>query len=364
MSWLDDFYENTWLKIVRQNSSGQLIDQTGAVISGMASYTWAQFTDAGFDLTTSKYVRVTDKHSSHNSTASHGSVWYVDSAGAANYKRQLISDAIYVSTRANVPSVSLYPGVRVYIADEGLEYVSDGTYWRLYPNNEGILHRDGVLGTISIQPAATFTNATASSAAAGADTLLTSAGVHGLTGAVAVGASIYISGGTGWTVGWHAITAIAVDTTGTTIQIDTPYDAGFGVPTISLTGTELVLKSVSIPPLPPNGALEIDVFFGYTNSATDKVPKVQLNTTAFYAPSVTTTAGIRPASIVIRNRGATNSQVGSSASTNGAQSSTVSGAVVTGAVDTSVATTLKFTAQPSAANHRVWVEYSTVRMRA
>lgn len=350
---------------VRWDGTG-FLGPDGSYISSPASYTWAQFTDAGFDLTTARFVYVSDKHSTRDASATPGSLWRIVPTASANYKRQLVSEALYISTRASVPSVSSYPGIRVFIADEGyggMEYVSDGTYWRLCPTGEAILHRDGVQGTIAIQPAATFTSATPSSAAAGADTLLTSAGVHGLTSAVAVGASIYISAGTGWTVGWHAITAIAVDTTGVTIQIDTPYNAGFGTPTISLVGTELTLKSVTVPVMTPTGALEIDTAFGYTSNASDKVPKIQLNTTAFYAPAATTNVCARPTPLVIRNRGATNSQVGSFASANAAGNGTNGTAPPTGTVDTSVSTTLKWTAQPAAANLRVWVEYATVKMR-
>jgi hypothetical protein len=110
-----------------------------------------------------------------------------------------------------------------------------------------------------VEPAATFTAAAPSSAAAGADTLLTSAGVHGLTSTVSVGASIYVSEGVGWAVGFHTITAIAVDTTGTTIQIDTPYDVGMGTPTIALANTAVDIAIVTIPPLLPDSQVRWDV---------------------------------------------------------------------------------------------------------
>ena len=345
---------------VRWDGTG-FLGPDGSYISSPASYTWAQFTGITFDLTTARYVHVSDKHSSRNNEG--GSLWYVDPT--ATNKRILVSDPLYVSTRANALSAVTYPGLRQFIADEGasgLDWISDGTR-HVLASGSGTLRRGGTQGTISIQPAATFTSATPSSAAAGADTLLTSAGVHGLTSAVAVGASIYISAGTNWTVGWHAITAIAVDTTGVTIQIDTPYNAGFGTPTISLTGTELVLETVAVPPLTPNAEIIVDVTLGYTNSATDKVPKIQLNTTSFYAPAVTTTLSLRPSSFAIRNRGATNSQVGSFSSGNAANNGTTTVAPTTGAVDTSVATSLKITCQPAAANNRVWIDAMTVLIR-
>lgn len=363
MDWLDGFFDNAFLKIVRQNTAGDLTNSFGAVISGVGSVTWTQFTDAGFDLTTARFVHVSDKHSSRDASATPGSLWRIVPTASANYKRQLVSDALYISTRASVPAVASYPGVRVYIADEGVEYRSDGTYWRTHPSGQAILHTSAVQSAVAIQPAATFTSATPSSASAGADTLLTSAGAHGLTSAIAVGASIYISGGTGWTVGWHAITAIAVDTTGTTIQIDTPYSGGFGTPTISLVGTELLLRSVTIPALTPSAEIEIDCAFGMTSSANNKAPKIQLNTTAFYAPTVTASLLIRPSPVMIKNRGATNSQISSAASSSATNTGAISNVAATGAVDTSSSTTLKFTAQPAAANDRVWLEYSLIKLR-
>lgn len=58
-----DFFENGWLKIVR-TLNGSLTDSYGNVITGVATYTWAQFTADGFDLSIARHVIVTDKHSS------------------------------------------------------------------------------------------------------------------------------------------------------------------------------------------------------------------------------------------------------------------------------------------------------------
>src|SRR5690606_15905457 len=119
-----------------------------------------------------------------------------------------------------------------------------------------------------IAPAPTFTATPPSSAAGGAETLLTSAGAHGLTGAEAVGKHLYIASGTGWSTGFYEITEIAEDTTGTTIQIDVPFDAGFGTPTIALAGTEVTFTTLTIPPLRADSYIKIDGTWSITGSTT------------------------------------------------------------------------------------------------
>lgn len=216
------------------------------------------------------------------------------------------------------------------------------------------LEKSGVAVKL-IEPAATFTSATPSSAAAGADTLLTSAGVHGLTSAVSVGSSIYISAGTGWTVGFHTITAIAVDTTGTTIQIDTPFYAGFGTPTIALANTEVTIKTIDVPPLLANSSLEVDSSYSYPSSGNNKTVRIKLNTTSFYGGVFTTTQSARQTTI-IQNRGSTSSQVGGVGTGLVAGYGVQNQAIATGTVDTSVATTLNITVQPAVANEPITLE--------
>ena len=221
-----------------------------------------------------------------------------------------------------------------------------------------VVSRSGSIVT-AIEPAATFTNATPSSAAGGADTLLTSAGVHGLTSAVAVGVSIYVSGGTGWTVGFHVITAIAVDTTGTTIQLDTPFDAGMGVPTIALANTEITLASFTVEAnsMGPTGILIVDPTFSSNDtSATSKIWRLRFGGTQFYGVTVTTSPATHPAPISIHNRGAANTQVNSFSITAASHSGSVASAPATGTVDTTSDVTVLLTAQPAAANIVVRLE--------
>ena len=75
-----------------------------------------------------------------------------------------------------------------------------------------------------VEPAATFTTLTYDNNAG--KVRLNSAGAHGLTAAVAVGASVYATwtGGTGVT-GLYPVTALDTDTTGTAVTIDLAYVA-------------------------------------------------------------------------------------------------------------------------------------------
>lgn len=208
-----------------------------------------------------------------------------------------------------------------------------------------------------VEPAATFINATPSSAAGGNDTLLTSAGVHGLTSAVSVGLSIYISAGTGWTVGFHTITAIAVDTTGTTIQIDTPFDAGMGTPTIALASTEVTAYIVQTPPLLPNSLIRIGFSMSGTISGDSKRFPVRFDGTAIFNAQYTI-APYGNIEINVQNRGATNSQIVGMPIT--ATSNVGFGAFntphTTFSLDTSIPQQITFNLLPSAANTVVTIE--------
>jgi hypothetical protein len=86
-----------------------------------------------------------------------------------------------------------------------------------------------------VQPAATFTTLTYDNNAG--KVRLNSAGAHGLTAAVAVGASVYATwtGGTGVT-GLYPVTALDTDTTGTAVTIDLAYVASTVTITIAAPG--------------------------------------------------------------------------------------------------------------------------------
>lgn len=138
---------------------------------------------------------------------------------------------------------------------------SDGTLWKVH-QGIGILAKALGSSPKIICPATTFNGAyTLSSAASGADTLITSADggdAHGLTSAVAVtdNCYIYVSAGTNM-VGFHKVTAIAVNTTGTTIQIDTAYNAANTITTIALAGTDIPVVAIQQPAWRSNTHAEI-----------------------------------------------------------------------------------------------------------
>ena len=211
-----------------------------------------------------------------------------------------------------------------------------------------------------IEPAATFTSTTPTDG--GGTIVLTSAGAHGLTAAVAVGHPIYISAGTGWTPGFYTITAIDLDTTGVAITITGVFDIGMGSPTIALANTLVVLATVAVPALGPNSVLRVDSTFTSPNtSATNKSIRVRLGATSFYAVGLTTSPNNGRVT-VIHNRGATDSQIARVASNGAGGEGNSATAPTTGTEDTSIATSLTFTAQPAAANIPIVLERYIVEL--
>lgn len=218
--------------------------------------------------------------------------------------------------------------------------------------NMRVLGKSAV-ATKLIEPAATFTATTPTNGGSGT-IVLTSAGTHGLTAARAVGASIYISAGTGWTAGFYPITAIDLDTTGVAITITGTFDAGMGSPTIALANTEVILATIAIPILSANSMFEYEASWSYTNSANAKLLRTRFGGTQVVSSSPTTTAAYSLRKI-IANRGATNSQIVTTSISDGSLGSTTAsyGSL---SIDTSVSTSLTFTAQPSTANELVHLE--------
>jgi len=122
-----------------------------------------------------------------------------------------------------------------------------------------------------VEPAATFVTLTYNNNAG--NVRLASAGVHGLTAAIAVGASVYVTWATGTGVnGLYEVTALDADTTGVAITIDLPYVTGLGTPTVAVANTEVTLASVTVPgwSMGVGGGMEIDALFTLTNNATVK----------------------------------------------------------------------------------------------
>lgn len=214
-----------------------------------------------------------------------------------------------------------------------------------------------------VEPATTFTAAIPSSAAGGTQVLLTSAGAHGLTAGISVGAGIYVSAGIGWVPGLYTVTAIAIDTVGTTIQILVPFSGGMGTPTIALANTFVAIKTVVIPPLLANSQVRWDATFTVEPDASAGSEDVavrfggsQINGIALSG----TTKTIRWLG-GLANKGATNEQT--NFFTNGSSLSVASTTVLPNqyTVDTSIPQNLEFFVSPSVANsvislNRVLVE--------
>lgn len=358
---LQRMLENNALRLV----SEEIVDKTGTPVTGVTSVTWATFTGGSFDLTTARYVHVSDKHSTRNATATPGSLWRIDPTGGTGYKRQLVSGPIYCANEAAAPAAADFPGLWIYdagLGPNGCDRISDGTGYLV--RSGSIIHRDTSRATALVCPAATFTAATPTTAAAGADTLLTSAGVHGLTTAACITAGdsyIYISGGTGWTVGFHKITAIAVDTTGVTVQIDTPFDAGFGTPTIVLanSGTDVVLETITLPRLSTNSRVTTRVTTHHPNTANNKNFKLKLGGTALYVPTYSNAAVALSNNLEYSfyNRGSVSSQVASAGNLSPTGLGSSSQPCNTSAIDTGTGTAqITLSYSPATANEVCGIE--------
>lgn len=273
---------------------------------------------------------------------------------------------------ASFPAAS-FPGWRIRSTIYGLDYYSNGTEYVLN-NGQAVVSRSNVALPTLICPAGTFTSVTAASAGspAGSDTELTSAGTHGLTTAVTVTAGaayIYIAGGTGWTVGFHLIKSVTESGGALKFIIDTPYDAGFGTPTIVLAGSATVVPmlALTVPPLSNNGEIVLDLTPDITNSTNAKNLKIRLNSTEFFAPTYANGTSIsltKGTSYVIYNRNSKTSQKASAGPTSVDGIATSYLACATGAVDTAVETTLNVYYNPSTANERCGIDRYRLSIRS
>ena len=103
-------------------SNGNLYDSAGNIISGVASYTWAQFTAGGFDTSIARYVHVSDRHSTTDGTSTPGSLWWIDPTATDIRKRNLVSGPIYYSSHLSaiteLPMAS-WPTMRIRCTDVG-----------------------------------------------------------------------------------------------------------------------------------------------------------------------------------------------------------------------------------------------------
>jgi hypothetical protein len=214
-----------------------------------------------------------------------------------------------------------------------------------------------VLGSLTpvslVQPDATFTTLTYADDAG--DVQLVSAGAHGLTTAVAVGNSVYVTWATGTGVdGFYEVKALDADTTGVEITIDLPYVVGLGTPTVAVANTVVTLASVIVPgwSMGVGGGIEIDALFSLTNSASAKNIGMSYGGGVIMAVSGANNASACAQKLMC-NRGSSQiisnavNQVGHGLST---------GANVVLNVDATQNQTFAFTAQPATANNVVRLE--------
>lgn len=120
-SWYEGFIEEGPLASIVQSSNGQLV-VNGTVITGLASYTAAEFISGSFDLTVARHVKVIDWHSANNGTSTPGSLWWIDPTAVTARKRQLVSGPIWNSSYASLLSTfpaASWPGMQARAADVG-----------------------------------------------------------------------------------------------------------------------------------------------------------------------------------------------------------------------------------------------------
>jgi len=136
-----------------------------------------------------------------------------------------------------------------------------------------------------VAPAATFTNPTYEDSSG--SVRLVSAGVHGLTNAVAQNKLVRVTwaGGTGVN-GLYTVTDVSADTK--KITINYPFVAGLGTPTVSAVGTDITLASATIPAnrIKLGMELEIDALFSMTGSGNSKIFKANVGDAGWYSQTV------------------------------------------------------------------------------
>jgi len=349
-------------------SNGNFYDSAGNVIVPTTK-TLAQFLAlTPSDVTDGAVVRIADLHGPSGA----GGVYATWDAVAVKWGQNFGTPWCFATKAAAQTSfpAATYPGWKIRSTTYGIDYYSDGTEY-VVSDGTALVSRSNTAVPTLICPASTFLTASASNV--GNKILLTSAGgAHGLTTFVAVtsGASyIYISAGTGWTVGFHKINSIALDTTGTTIQLDTAYVGGYGTPTIVLanSGSLVPMLALTVPPLGLNGEIVLDLSPFVTASPNAKNLKIRLESTEFFAPTMangTGMSGTVGSSFVIYNQNSTSSQKASVGplSYNGIVSASADGS--TGSVDTSVQTTLNVYYSPSTANERCGISRYRLSIRS
>lgn len=190
----------------------------------------------------------------------------------------IISNVLNAATVAALPSAATVDG-KVYVVDNPagntggfpVDCFSLDSKWQ-FVGGDALIAAE-CPDMMYTAPAATWDDTpsfTMATVAAGAQTKITSGGgAHGLTTAAQITAgdsSIYVSGGTNWTVGWYKITV--VDST-TALTIDHPYSASLGQPTFGFPGSTLVAKRIALPPMSSTGSAIMRLVVDHTHAVAD-----------------------------------------------------------------------------------------------
>jgi hypothetical protein len=212
----------------------------------------------------------------------------------------------------------------------------------------------GNLAPVSlVEPAATFITLTYSDN--GGLVQLDSAGAHGLTAAVAVGESVYVTwaGGTGLN-GFYEVTELDADTTGIAITIDLEYVLGLGTPTVAVANTEVTVATVTVPgwAMGTGGGMEIDALFSLTNNATVKTLGMTYGGGVLLAAAAANNASACVQKLMC-NRGVSQ-VVSNSATAVGHGLSTDANVFLS--IDTTVDQTFAITVKPATANNLMRLE--------
>ena len=221
---------------------------------------------------------------------------------------------------------------------------------RSFPN----LFIENIVGVGLVEPAATFATLTYETNAG--LVRLVSAGAHGLTAAIAVGASVYVTWATGTGVnGLYAVTALDADTTGVKITINYAYVLGLGTPTVAVANTAVTLASVTIPAFSMGigGGMEIDSLFSMTNNATVKTLGMTLAGTSILSAALASNASVSVQKNLV-NRGSSTIITNATTSVGHGLST---GAIVSVTADATTDLVFAITAQPATANNLMRLEY-------
>ena len=190
--------------------------------------------------------------------------------------------------------------------------------------------------------------------------------MHGLTAAIAEGCKVCVKTGNGTVAAESFHTIVDVDLATNVIQVGTPFASfGSGTVTLYVANEQVVLRTVDIHPLTPTSSLEIFSSWEFTQSANSKWTYVTLESTDFSA--VNTNSGTVDGVAIrtfITNMGSFAVQKGAVVASNNTGTGTSSDVPVSGTVDTSGPTTLKFACKPAVANEYMAQNFCQTEMSA